>query len=74
MADSEIRFVPHLPDLMDRDDYMNDGHVPGERIVKFRISVSAEGVTILSDSQYPITLEELLAQLGAREIEQMLCG
>ena len=74
MADSHIRFVPYLPDLMERDVYVNDGHAPGERIVKFRISVSAAGITILSDSQHPLTLEELLAQLGAREIEQMLCG
>jgi hypothetical protein len=74
MAEPGIRFVPHLPDLMEREDYTNDGHAPGERIVKFRINVTAEGVTILSDSQHPLTLEELLAQLGVREIEQMLCG
>lgn len=74
MAELAMRFVPHLPDLMERNDYTNDGHEPGERIVKFRISITPEGVAILADSQYPITLEELLARLEPGEIEQMLCG
>ncbi len=69
-----IRFVPDLPDLMQRDDYADDGDAPGARTVKFCITVTPEGVSILADSQYPITLEELLTRLGAREIEQMLCG
>jgi hypothetical protein len=75
MADQPtIRFVPHLPDLMERDDYVHDGTTTGERTVKIRISVTPEGVTILADTQYPVELEALLARLGAREIEQMLCG
>lgn len=74
MAEPTIRFVADLPDLMERDDYTNDGQAPGGRTVKFRITVTPEGVSILADSQHPITLEELLARLGAREIEQMLCG
>jgi hypothetical protein len=69
-----IRFVPHLPDLMERDDYMNDSSAPGERTVKFRISITPEGVAILADTQHPLELEALLARLGVREIEQMLCG
>jgi hypothetical protein len=75
MADQPtIRFVPHLPDLMERDDYTQDGNTPGERTVKVRISVTPEGVSILADTQYPVELEDLLARLGAREIELMLCG
>ncbi len=74
MAEPTIRFVPDLPDLMQRDDYGDDGDTPGTRTVKFRITVTSEGVSIMADSQYPITLEALLARLGAREIEQMLCG
>jgi hypothetical protein len=75
MADQPgIRFVPHLPDLMQRDDYVNDGTAAGERTIKVRISVTPEGVSILADTQYPVELEALLARLGAREIEQMLCG
>lgn len=69
-----VRFVPHLPDLMERDDYTGDGRAPGERTVKFRISITPDGVSILADTQYPLELEALLARLGAREIEQMLCG
>lgn len=68
------RFVPHLPDLMERTDYCQDGQKPGERTVKFRISITPAGVSILADTQYPLELEELLARLGAKEIEQMLCG
>ena len=68
------RFVAYLPDLMERDDYTNDGQMPGERMVKFRISVTPEGVSITGDSQYPVELEALLARLGVREIDQMLCG
>lgn len=74
MSTPKIRFVPNLPDLMQRDDYRDDGQAPGERTVKFRITVTPEGVSIMADSQYPIELEELLARLGIREIEQMLCG
>jgi DNA-binding MarR family transcriptional regulator len=75
MADQPtIRFVPHLPDLMERDDYVDDGTAPGERTIKVRISVTPEGVAILADTQHPVALEELLARLGAREIELMLCG
>ncbi len=69
-----IRFVPDLPDLLQHDEYRDDGHEPGTRTVKFRITLTPEGVSIIADAQYPITLEELLARLGAREIEQMLCG
>jgi hypothetical protein len=75
MADTpQVRFVPHLPDLMQRADYINDGSTSGERTVKFRISITPEGVSILADTQYPLELEELLARLGVRQIEQMLCG
>lgn len=75
MADHPaIRFVPYLPDLMERDEYADDGTAPGERTVKIRIRVTPEGVSILADTQHPLVLEDLLARLGAREIELMLCG
>lgn len=74
MGEPKVRFVPHLPDLMERDDYAGDSAAEGERTVKFRITVTAAGVAILADSQHPLTLDQLLARLGTREIEQMLCG
>lgn len=74
MNQPEPRFVPFLPDLMERADYIADGQQPGERIVKFRISISPEGLTLLADTQHPVTLEELLTRLGVRTIDQMLCG
>ncbi len=69
-----IRFVPHLPDLMEPGEYEEDGRAQGERVVKVQIRVTPEGVTILSDTQHPLELEALLARLGVREIEQMVCG
>ncbi|NJP04978.1 MAG: hypothetical protein HC837_04795 [Chloroflexaceae bacterium] len=69
-----IRLVPHLPDLMQPADYANDSSNNGERIVKFRIRMTADGLAILADSQHPVALEELLASLGVDSIEQMLCG
>lgn len=70
----DIRFVPHLPDLLEPDEYAQDDPAPGARLIKVQIRVTAEGVTILSDTQTPLELEALLARLGVREIEQMLCG
>jgi hypothetical protein len=69
-----VKIVPHLPDLMQRDDYLHDGHQPGQRTVKFRISVTPEGLSILGDSQHPLELDQLLARLSVREIEQTMCG
>lgn len=76
MADETptVKLVAHLPDLMQRDDYLADGHQLGQRTVKFRITVTPEGIAILGDSQHPLELDELLTQLGARKIEQTLCG
>jgi len=69
-----VRFVPHLPDLMETEEYEEDSPAPGERLVKVRIRVTEAGVTILTDTQHPLDVEALLVRLGVREIEQMLCG
>lgn len=69
-----VRFVPHLPDLIEPQEYEQDGTAPGERLVRVRIRVTEDGVTILADAQAPLEVEALLARLGVREIEQMLCG
>lgn len=69
-----IHFVAHVPDLMEREDYLNDGTAPGERMIKVRISVTPDGVCILADTQHPLELDDLLCRLGVRSIEQMLCG
>jgi hypothetical protein len=70
----ETRFVAYLPDLMQRDDYENDGSAPGKRTVKFRINITPEGVAILADTQHPLELDALLARLEVAAIEQTLCG
>lgn len=65
------RFVAHLPDLITEEDYRE----PADR-QKFRLRITRteQGVEILGDSMYAPSLEELLASLGAEEIERMLCG
>jgi FtsH ternary system-associated peptide len=64
-------FVNHLPDLMTWDDY---AVAHQRKVVRIRVTVTAEGVEVLGDSPYPHLLEELLAALGPEAIEQMLCG
>ena len=65
------RFVDHLPDLMTAEDYAAP---PEVKKVRVRITVTAEGIEILSDSPYPALLETLLAQAGVDEVEKVLCG
>lgn len=65
-------FVPHLPDLIQPEEYAGD---PAGRRVRLRIRVTADGqVEVLGDAMRPLPLEELLASLDPAVIEQMLCG
>ncbi|MBW4635060.1 MAG: hypothetical protein KME30_25115 [Iphinoe sp. HA4291-MV1] len=64
-------FVSHLPDLITEEDYLGS---PEQKKIRVRINVNDEGVDILGDSMYAHLVEELMAQLGADEIERMLCG
>jgi hypothetical protein len=66
-----IRYVPHLPDLMTWDDYRGAHR---EKRLRFRLTVTENGLEILGDSPYPQLLEELLAALGPEAMEMMLCG
>jgi hypothetical protein len=68
---AEYRFVEHLPDLIQPEDYAGD---PEGRRVKLRIRVTDQGVELLGDAMSPERLERLLETLGADVIEQMLCG
>jgi NifB/MoaA-like Fe-S oxidoreductase len=65
-----LRFVPHLPDLITDEDYLQ----AEVKRVRLRITVTDEGIEILGDSMYAPILEKLLAEVGAEEIERMLCG
>lgn len=75
MSDStnrpRARFVANLPDLITEEDYAEPAD---RRKFRLRISQTEEGVEILGDSMYAALLEQLLASLGAEEIERMLCG
>lgn len=72
-ASAEVcyRLVPELPDLIEAEEYA--AHPEG-RLVRVRISWSADGVEVLADAFRPDRLEELLEALGPEEIEQMMCG
>ncbi|WP_199815600.1 radical SAM-modified peptide, FtsH ternary system-associated [Streptomyces griseus] len=65
------RLVDSLPDLIDADEYARH---PEGRLVRLRLTWSAEGVEILGDAFRPELLERLLEGLGPDEIEQMMCG
>lgn len=68
---AKYRFVQHLPDLINPEDYAGDPQ--GQRL-RLRICATAEGVEVLGDAMSPEHLEQLLDALGADVIEQMLCG
>jgi len=68
---TSVSFVPALPDLIDPSEY--DDH-PAGNLVRIQIRITDAGVEILGDAMRPVTLEALLAALGAGPIEQMLCG
>ena len=64
-------YVGHIPDLMTWDDY----EVAHERkLIRFRLTVTDQGLEIIGDSPYPHLLEELLRKLDPAVIEMMLCG
>ena len=64
-------YVGHIPDLMTWDDY----EVSHERkLIRFRLTLTDQGLEIIGDSPYPHLLEKLLAELDLAEIEMMLCG
>ncbi|GAA3250451.1 radical SAM-modified peptide, FtsH ternary system-associated [Dactylosporangium siamense] len=70
---TEHRYVPDLPDLIDPAEY--DAH-PGGRLVRVRITTTADGVTILGDAFRPELLERILAAVAGDDgdVDQMLCG
>jgi len=52
-----------------------DYEVSHERkLVRFRLTVTDQGLEIIGDSPYPHLLEELLAKLDPARLEMMLCG
>jgi hypothetical protein len=63
--------VSHLPDLITEEDYLD---FPERKKIRLRIETTEQGIEIIGDSMYAHLVEELLIQLGADEIERMLCG
>jgi len=68
---ADYRFVEHLPDLIQPEEYADD---PKGRRVRVRIRVTDDGVEVLGDAMRPATIEQLLETLDPATIEQMLCG
>jgi hypothetical protein len=68
---TKIKYVPHIPDLMEWEDYET---VDEKKVVRVQLRVTDEGVEIIGDSPYPHLLEELLAGIDPKELEMMLCG
>lgn len=68
---STIKYINHLPDLMTWDDYER---ADCRKQIRFRLTVTDEGLEIIGDSPYPHLIEELLESLGPDVIEMMLCG
>jgi hypothetical protein len=53
----------------------DDYEVSHERkLIRFRLTVTDNGLEIIGDSPYPYLLEELLAKLDPAVVEMMLCG
>ncbi|MHB9858296.1 radical SAM-modified peptide, FtsH ternary system-associated [Streptomyces sp. YIM S03343] len=65
------RMVPHIPDLIQPEEY--EQHPQG-RLVRISISSDGNGVQLIGDAFRPELLERLLESLGPDDIEQMLCG
>jgi hypothetical protein len=69
---AEPAYVPDLPDLIEADEYADH---PEGRLVRLRVTVTADGVAVLGDAFRPELLERLLRAVGGdATIEQMLCG
>ena len=68
---TKVRFVDYLPDLIQEEDYLDES---SQHKIRVRISLIDEDLEILGDSMHARALEELLTNLGASEIERMLCG
>ena len=68
---AQRRFVAEIPDLIDATEY--EAH-PDGGLMRFRITVTADGVEVLGDAFRPARLEACLATVLDAPIEQMLCG
>lgn len=66
-----IKFVPHIPDLIQPEEYPALGD---RRVVRMRIESGPEGLTVIVDSRDAGLLDTLLPRLAGGEIEEMLCG
>jgi len=64
---TERRFVEHLPDLIQPEEYAAD---PAGKRVRVRIRVTAEGVEAIGDAVRPEEPERVIADRGARRVSR----
>jgi hypothetical protein len=63
--------VDSLPDLITESDYLDP---PDKKKVRIKISITSEGVDLLSDSMYPVLAEDILREISDDVMEYVLCG
>lgn len=63
--------VDSLPDLITETDYLDP---PDKKKVRIKISITSEGVDLLSDSMYPVLAEDILREISDDVMEYVLCG
>jgi hypothetical protein len=70
-GDAAIKIVAELPDLMRPEDYTDAATT---KKVRFRLTLSDDGLEILGDSLYVESLEKLLRLADNHPLERSLCG
>jgi hypothetical protein len=69
---SQPNYVPDLPDLIEAGEYPD---FPDGNLIRLRIALTPDGVSVLGDAFRPDMLERLLKEIGNDgAIDQMLCG
>ena len=63
--------VDSLPDLITESDYLDPSD---KKKVRIKISITSEGVDLLSDSMYPVLAEDILREISDDVMEYVLCG
>ena len=67
----QVKFVAEIPDLIHPEEYAALGD---RKVVRMRIEVGPEGLTVIADSRHAALLDELLPKLTQGEVEERLCG
>ena len=64
-------FVPQLPDLISTAEYPA---LESKRMIRIRIEVTDQGLSVIADSREPQLVDDLMAKIASGDIESVLCG